>query len=200
MSIGEILRIVFSIIGVIIFAAILISFVRGRSAQREQALTETAAKYRLKYTPGGRDFFQSSWPGKVDGVYRGRKLAFQYKDKPYMSPRGYRAANYWAQLEIGVKNPGRGSLSLEGRGADALVTSKPEAFAATVLGNSSLKERLARIATGNAGRVNVVNTGTVAFTSNRIYRNSVELIEIVDALNDLADVVEAQPVGDARVK
>ena len=63
-------RILIPSIGVIIFAAILIIFVRVRSARRELALMELAARNGLKYTPGGMDFFQGSWPGKVGGVCR----------------------------------------------------------------------------------------------------------------------------------
>lgn len=186
MSSAEILRIVVPLIGVMIIGAMLIVFVRGRSAKRELALTELAARSGLKYTPGGRDFFQGSWPGKVAGVYRGRTLKFQYTNKPFMSRQGFMAADYWAVVEIAVKNPGGGSLSLE----NLKVTSKPEAFARSVLGNPQLRQRLDQ----SRGRVNVVNSGTVAFTSSRIYRDSAELTELIDALNDLADVVEAQPV------
>lgn len=186
MSTLEIIRIVIPLVGVIIIATLLTLFVRGRSAKRELALTELASRNGLKYTPGGKDLFQGSWPGKVNGVYRGRKLKFQYTNKPFMSRQGFMAADYWAVIEIAVKNPAGGSLSLE----NLKVTSKPEAFAKSVLGNSQLQQRLDQ----SRGRVNVVNSGTVAFTSNRIYHDSAELIELIEVLNDLADVVEAQPV------
>jgi hypothetical protein len=186
MSSAEILRIVIPMLGIFIIATILIIFVRGRSAKRELALTELAARDGLKYTPGGKDFFQGSWPGKVAGIYRARKLTFQYTNRPFMSRQGFMAADYWAVIEIAVKNPGGGSLSLE----NLKLTSKPETFAKSVLGNSQLQQRLDQ----TRGRVNVVNSGMVAFTSNRMYRDSAELIGLVDVLSDLADVVEAQPV------
>jgi len=198
MSGSEILRIVIPALGVIVFAAILITFVRGRSARREQALIELAARDGLKYTPGGRDFYQGSWPGRVAGVYHGRKLLFQYKDKPSMTPRGYNAANYWALLEIAVRNPTGSSLSLESRRGDVSIISKPRAFAAQAFGAGNLRQRLTEITSQGRGRINLIRGGdTLTFTANRVFRSPAELMELVDALSDLADAVEAQPAQAA---
>jgi hypothetical protein len=204
MSIVELLRIAIPVAGLAILATLLVGFVRRRSAARERALTGLASRYGLEYSSGGTDLFQGSWPGKVNGSQRGRNVTIHYKDDPFTTQRGYHSANYSAVIEIAIQNRQQGSLSLTARHTGPLtgdlfdqavaISSKPAAFAAQVLADPDLRQRLATALTGtNPGKINVVRTGTLAFVRNTVYRNSEDLAALVDLLGDLADVIESLP-------
>jgi hypothetical protein len=201
---AEVLRIVVPLIGFAIILAVLIGMVRGRSAAREQALAGLAGLDGLKYTPGRKDFFQGSFPGKVRGSYRGRNLTLDYRDDPIMTRQGYKRASYSAVVEMAIQNPNKGSLMLKpGRKSNPqsgdffdqriTVTSKPNAFAPSILVDPALRQRLALTLTQdwkNPGKINVVRTGSLIFSRDGFYSKSEQLVALLDLLSDLAGVVE----------
>jgi hypothetical protein len=203
----ELLRIILPLIVVFGMAAVLVGLVRRRNAARERALMEFADRYALKYISGGKDFYQGSWPGKVSGSYRGRKLTFAYRNDPKMTRQGYSRADYSAVLEIAVRNPGQGSLSLQARlrgkqtdgdlfDQHVTVSSRPQAFFEGLRIEAGLRQRLAGVLIKdwmNPGMLNVVRTGTLVFERPGIFYRSDDLAEVLDVLGDLADRVESRP-------
>jgi hypothetical protein len=202
----EVLRIVVPLIGFTILGAVLIGIVRRRSAAREQALAGLAGLDGLKYTPGRKDFFQGSFPGKVRGSYRGRNLTLDYRDDPIMTRQGYNRASYSAVVEMAIQNPKQGSLMLKtGRKSNPQsgdlfdqrinVTSRPNAFGQGILVDPALRQRLALTLTQdwmNPGKINVVRTGSLVFSKDGFYTKSEELVALLDLLSDLAGVVETR--------
>jgi hypothetical protein len=206
MSISDVLRIGIPLVVVGTLAFVLVMLVRRRNATREQALMDFAARHNLKYISGGKDLFQGSWPGKVSGTYRSRKLTFQYRNDPSMTRQGYSRANYSAVLELALQNPQQGSLALEARvtakqaqgdlfDQHVEVRSKPEAFFASLQIDPPLRQKLADMLTKdrlNPGKINVVRTGSLVFERYGIYFRSDDLAEVLDVLEDLADLVESR--------
>ena len=205
MSTAELFRIVMALLGTGALLTMLVVIVRRLNAARERALQELAARLGLEYTPGGRDFFQGSWPGKVTGSYRGHSLSLHYRNEPSMTRQAYKRANYSAMIEMAVKNPQQASISLSARPFSAAgdpferrveVTSKPGAFAGGVLADASLRSRLMAALTRdrlNPGRINLARSGTLVYTRGGILRSSADLAALVELLGDLADGIEAQP-------
>ncbi len=209
MTPAEILRIALPVAVVTVLLVTLVIIVRRRNAARELALSELASLKELKYTPGRKDFFQGSLPGKVTGVYRGRSLTLHYRDDPTMTRQGYNRANTSAVVEMVIQNRKQGSLTLKTRPTRLLVnkppvsgdlfdqriafSSRPNTFARAMVVNPGLRQRLAELLTKdwmNPGKINVVRTGSLVFVRGGIYRSSADLVVLLDTLSDLADIID----------